>query len=213
MSPQLQEKFVREVMPIIEKTLPRFVTAQYGEDVADVVQSALLAACANADSLERRGQPVIAESVAYYAIQGSRTGRRALNAGRCDVFSPGAQVDGRSALVSMDAPLDETVPDGRTLHDALADRHDDPATQAMRHVDWGGFTPRLTEQQQTVLTATAVGDSGIDTAAVLNVCPPRVVQVKREIADKARTYWGSTVLADAGSKPGWRRDFEQRRVA
>jgi len=71
----------------------------------------------------------------------------------------------------------------------------------------------LTDQQQFVLQAPAVGVGGIEQAAALDVCPPRVVQVKREIAEKARGYWGSTVLADAGAKPGWRREYEQRRVA
>ena len=45
------------------------------------------------------------------------------------------------------------------------------------------------------------------------VSAPRVVQVKREIAEKARGYWGSTVLADAGVKPTWRREWERRWVA
>ena len=59
----------------------------------------------------------------------------------------------------------------------------------------------------------AVADSGIEQAAALNVSAPRVVQVKRQIAEKARAYWGNSVLSDAGSKPGWRRECERRRAA
>ena len=216
MSPQLQEKFMAEIAPIIEKTITRYVTPQGGEDTQDVIQDALVSACQAAESCERRGQPVIANSVAYYAIRSSRSGRRALSAGRTDAFSPGAQIDGRSVLLSLDAPDDpddDPDPASPCLHAVLASRHEDPASEATRHLDWGGFVPQLTRQQQTVLTGTAVGDSGIDTAAALNVCPPRVVQVKREIAEQARGYWGNSVLADAGSKPSWRREFEQRRAA
>jgi len=83
----------------------------------------------------------------------------------------------------------------------------------MRRVDWNGFTPGLTEQQQHVLTATARGDSGIETAAAIARSPGRVVQLKREIAEQVRGYWGNSVLADAGAKPAWRREFEQHRRA
>ena len=58
-----------------------------------------------------------------------------------------------------------------------------------------------------------LGVEGIETAAALKVSQPRVTQVKREIAYEVRRYWGSTVLVDAGSKPSWRREYEQRRAA
>ena len=153
MSPQLQERFMAEIAPIIETTLPRYVYPQAGEDRRDLIQDALVAGCQMADSLERRGQPVIANSVAFYTIQNARAGRRALNAGRTDVFSPRCQIDGHSLLVSLDEPHadDEPAPeddDEQTLHAALADPQDDPATQAMRRVDWGGFVPQLSQQQQ-----------------------------------------------------------------
>ena len=48
-------------------------------------------------------------------------------------------------------------------------------------------------------------------ATEMNVSPPRVVQLKREIAADARGYWGESVLQDAGAKPAWRREQEQRR--
>ena len=58
-----------------------------------------------------------------------------------------------------------------------------------------------------------MGVEGIEQAAALNVYPPRVVQVKREIAEKARAYWGKTVPVDVGTKPVWRREYECRRAA
>ena len=216
MSPQLQERFMAEIAPIIEKTITRYVTPQVGEDTQNVIQDALVDACHAADSLERRGQPVIANSVAYYTIQRARAGRRALSSGRTDVYSPGAQMDGHSVLLSLDAPEDpddDPDPASPCLHAVLASKHEDPATEAIRHLDWNGFVPQLTRQQECVLQATARGDSGIELSATLGVSQPRITQVKREVSEKATAYWGSTVLADAGSKPNWRREYEQRRVA
>ena len=89
MSPQLQTLFVKTIMPIIEKTIPRFVTPLGGEDARDLVQDTLADACFQVDRLEQRGQPVFATSVAHYAVQRARVGRRALSSGRTDVFSPG----------------------------------------------------------------------------------------------------------------------------
>ena len=57
----------------------------------------------------------------------------------------------------------------------------------------------------------AVGYAVKELAAEVNVSPPRIVQLKREIAADARQHWGESVLQDAGAKPAWRREQEQRR--
>ena len=44
-----------------------------------------------------------------------------------------------------------------------------------------------------------------------NISPPRVVQLKREIATDARGYWGESVLQDAAAKPAWAREQQQNR--
>ncbi len=212
MSPTLQQQFVKQILPIIIAVVPKAIKPIGCEDREELVQDALAMACEGADSLEKRGKQIIARSVAYYAIQRLKSGRRFKQAGRSDVLSTGCRLH-NCRVESLDAPVEQHNEDGEhlTLGDMIAARKDDPAQRAIRHLDWSGFTLDLDQRKQRILTGTAAGFAVKELATEINVSPPRIVQLKREIAADARGYWGESVLQDAGERPVWRREQEQRR--
>ncbi len=211
MSPTLQQQFIQNILPIIVATVPKAIKPIGCEDREELVQDALAMACEGADSLEKRGKEIIARSVAYYAIQRLKSGRRFKQAGRTDVLSTGCRLH-NCQVESLDAPVqqgddDETL----TLGDMIAAKKDDPAQRAVRRIDWSGFTSDLDQRKQRVLTGTAAGFAVKELADEMNVSPPRVVQLKREIAADARGYWGGNVLQDAAAEPAWAREQLQNR--
>jgi DNA-directed RNA polymerase specialized sigma24 family protein len=197
------------IVPIIERTIPRTVTPVGSDDHEELVQDAIVSACQMAESLERSNRPIIASSVAYYAIQRTKSGRRSQYGGRADALCSAAIMDGSSAPVSLDACLDLGTDDsdGLNLGDVLADHRDDPATLAARKMDWTAFMRRLPIQHRTVVTGTAIGTPSKDLAESLRVSPPRVTQIRREAGVRLRNSMGTDILAESTREIPWRRDL------
>ena len=207
MSPALQQQFMSEIAPVLISTVPRVIRSVGSEDADELVQDALAEACRSVDSLERRNRPIHPSSVVYYTIQRLKTGRRSTSGGRTDVMSAGCQLDGRCQLDSLDAPLTFEGDEGdeMCLGDVIASRRDDPASRAVRELDWSEFMSELTSRQQQVVWATVTGFSGKEQARSMGVSAPRVTEHKCAIAKRATQFWGETVLQDAGDTPLWRK--------
>ncbi len=206
MSPAAEAMFMERVYPTIVGTVTRSVMPIGSEDVEELVQDTAVSACHGIESLEARGKEIHPSSVAWYAIQRAKSGRRSMSASRRDVLAPGTALDGDVSLMSLDQPVEDDMGDEAfTLHDAVADRADDPATIAMRHIDWAQFWAGLDDKERYVVQATAVGDMGIDQAKHLGMTPAGVVYVKRRVANKARAFWGDGILADLSHRPAWLR--------
>src|ERR1035437_87978 len=136
-----------QIMPLIRSTVMRTIKPVGCEDHQEIVQDATAMAADMLDSSERKGKALIPKSVAYYAVQAAKSGRRSTYAGRSDAFSYAAHKDGRALLVSMDEPLEiGEYDDDRTFGDMLADKHDDPATMGARNVDWNELMGKLDDR-------------------------------------------------------------------
>jgi DNA-directed RNA polymerase specialized sigma24 family protein len=198
-----------DIVPIIQRIIPRTVVPVGADDHEELIQDAIVSACQMAESLERSNRPIIASSVAYYAIQRTKSGRRSQYGGRADALCSAAIMDGNSAPVSLDACLDLGTDDddGLPLGDVLADHRDDPATLAARKMDWNEFLYRLPEGQRMVVRETAIGTQPKDLAEALHVSRPRITQLKREIGVRLRDTMGSDILAEATREIPWRRDL------
>jgi hypothetical protein len=212
MSPALQLAFVQHVIPIITATVPRTVTPVGAEDPEELIQDGIVLACRAAEELERRRKPVLLRSVAYYAIQRLKSGRRSYSAGRTDVMSPGCQLDGNAEVASLEEPVHVSDADDEyvTLGGVLASRKDDPAQAAVRNTDWSAFMTLLDGPQQYIVRATAEGQSVNDQAEHLKVSAPAVCSRRQTVARRARCFWGDSVLTDVQAQPLWRRQAEQR---
>ena len=95
-----------QIMPLIKATILRTIKTVGCEDHEEVVQDATAMAADMLDSSERKNKALIPKSVAYYAVQAAKNGRRSTYGGRSDAFSYAAHKDGRAVLVSMDEPAD-----------------------------------------------------------------------------------------------------------
>ena len=210
MSPATQQLFMQQIAPMLMAAVPRAVAPVGAEDADELVQDAIATACDAVDRLERRGKRIIPRSVAYYAIQRLKSGRRSTGSGRTDVMSPGCRLDGNCSLTSMDEPLRAGDDGGEpTLGDAIAGRGDDPSQLAARNADWAEFMAGLDGAQQYIVRATAEGESLDDQAARLRVSPSAACQRRHTIGRRARQFWGDSVLADAQTQPLWRRQMQR----
>ena len=202
------EMLVSRIMPIILGAIAGgAVRPMDTEDVAELQQDCVASAAAMLDAVETQGKPMKPSVIAYYALQRAKTGRRSMSAGRTDVLSPGTILDGNSAVVSMDALLEEGEQDDAdmTLHDVLEGRGEGPDVKAARDIDWGGVMATLPAQQRKVVRCTAEGYGPSDIGEKLRVSAPRIVRIKREVAARIREAWGDDAVADVCRKPVWRR--------
>jgi len=203
------ELLVTQIMPIIMGAIARGAVRTVGsEDLEELQQDALASAASMLDSAERDNKPVAANSIAYYALQRTRSGRRSTSANRTDVMSPGAILDGNSVVNSLDEAVGgdpDHDNDEMTLHDVLGGSDDAPDTVAARELDWGSLMKTLPEKHGMVVQRTAEGFGPNEIAAELGVCAPRVVQLKRKVGRRIREVWGSDALADVARKPAWKR--------
>lgn len=206
MSPEAGELLLDRIVPIIAATVPAKVKTVGSEDHAELVQDCIASAAQMIDAAEANGKPLIPQSIAYYAIQRTKSGRRVMSAGRTDAMASATALDGNAHVESMDQPLqDERCEDGHfTLHDCLADPTDDTAQRAGRACDWSEFERHCDDREQAVLRAIVEGRKMNKVAKRFRISAPRICQIQREIGNRIADLWGVNALSDAISEPNWR---------
>lgn len=205
MSPQAGMLLVEEIMPIISATVPRVVRPVGAEDSEELVQDAVCSAAQMVEASEKAGKPLYSSSIAFYAIQRTKSGRRAMYAGRADAMCPAVQLDGAVALDSMDQECEgDTGGETVTLHDVLAAQMEDPAQQAGREIDWSELLQRMDDRDIQILTLTAEGGKLNKLARKFGVSQARVCQLRRELGRRVHESWGPTALQDATREAAWK---------
>jgi hypothetical protein len=215
MSPEAGLLLVDEIVPRILAAVGRGSVKPVGsEDHEELAADCTAMAAQMLDHAERAGKPLYAASVAFYAAQSSKVGRRSTSASQTGVLSPACQIQGNSIVESMDAALvtNETETDEVTLHDVLAHRDEDPGTLAARKMDWGDLTRSMDERSVDILLATAQGCMVKEIAATYGISPARVVQIKRQIAGTIKSTWGTKAMENVLSLPQWRRSVRSKPI-
>lgn len=204
MSPATAKLLIDEVLPRIRSAVPNAIKRVGCEDVEELIQDTAAQAAYALESCENRGVPIYPASVAFYAIQRAKSGRRANYAGRADVLSSACQLDGRSALSSMDEPIpSDTEGDELTLHDVLGRNEADPAEQAARELDWEPLLAELDARKLAILRTVAEGGTLNRLAKRFGISNPRITQLKSELAKQIKGRLGNNVLADVIRRPRW----------
>ncbi len=214
MSPQAGRTLVSRILPLITAAVARGAVRPVGsEDTEELVQDALALAARFIESAEQNNRPVIPSSFAYYAIQRLKSGRRSANHPGADAMSPQAQIQSGVGLDSMDAQPDGDHGEnpGLSLHELLDAPGEDPAAIACRQTDWTELLEGMSRKRRSLVRDIAEGFSGREIANRLRVSPPRIVQLKREIAADIEDDWGEGVLDEAGRKPQWMNGITARR--
>ena len=197
---------VGKVVPLIMAAIHHGAVKPVGsEDREELISEATAIAARTLDSCESRGKPVSPNSLAYYAIQTLKSGRRSGSAGRTDAMCPAVQLDGNVAMSSMDETIgiDVEADCDITLHDCLAGRGESVDVTAARDLDWPMVAERLDPREQYVVNQTALDTPCVKMAKRLKISTPRITQLKREVAGKIRGAWGEDALADAVREPMW----------
>jgi DNA-directed RNA polymerase specialized sigma24 family protein len=197
---------LEEIMPIVAGTVPRVARPLHGEDREELVQDTLATAAKMLDDAERGGILPPARSIAYYAIQRTKSGRRSYGGHRLNPLSAGFSKHSSERMLSLDAEmLPSADAEGRTLGDFIVSSKDDPATECARKLDWRAFLETLDRRHRTVFTKTAVGVPCKEIARTLGVSSACISQMKGALAAKARAYFGVDSLSKLTGDPEWKR--------
>lgn len=204
MSPQAGSLLL-SILPIITSAIRRDINLVGCEDEPELVQDAAAVAAGMLDSAERKGKTPLPRSVAYYALQTIKSGRRSTQSGRTDVYSSAALLDGSVHMLSCEQVVVGDADEDITIGNMIADKGDDPGTEAMRNLDWQELLDDMPERDVDIITGLAQGKMSSELAADIGVSRPRITQSKNNIADRIRSEWGSDILNQTADKPLWRR--------
>ena len=207
MSTEAGEVLLGTITPILKATVFRTVRPLPGETYEELIQDGLGDAAKSLESLERRGKPLMGNSVAYYTLQHLKNGRRMMDSGCADVYSCMRRATTPDDIMSFDAELEFGDDETLTLADMLADHHPDPSEEVGRKLAWEDLSRHLSFQQLKVLRAVAEGGKLSDVAKELGVSPPRVTKIKWEIGEMARKILGDDILNEVVSESAWERDL------
>ncbi len=196
---------VQQILPLIAGAINRGRIKFAGvEDSEELTQDCLALAAQHLEAAEAKGQPYTPGTIAYYALQNVKAGRRSTGSSTTDVMAAGTQLSGRCVVRSMDEPIMlEDEQDEMDLHALLASPDEDTAVAASRRMDWDAALVCLDNRQTGVVCATAIGLSVNETAAQYEVSAPRVIQIRNKAGERIHEAWGTTGLDD--QTPGWRR--------
>ena len=205
MSPSAALMLEKEIYPIIRNTIPRTARPMGSEDSQELVQDATASAAEMLESMEKSGRKPLPNSIAYYSIQRTKSGRRSYGDNRTDVMFPGYQMDHEGSLCSMQDPICDE--DDSTVGDTIASRSEDMAAKVLRKIDWDAFLDTLDARKRRIVEEMMLGYGTGDIARLLAVTAPRIVQLKRDIARKIKEFMGDNILNDAGQESVWQRDI------
>ncbi len=210
MSPRAGWLLVNEILPRLRSAVPLVAHCVGAEDPEELIGDATLHAARILHSAEQRGKTVSASSVAYYAIEHTRSGRRSCGNSASDVHGAATQLKGRSRLESMEqvvASNEECGGEIWELHDVLSRDEEDPGTKAARKMDWSEFASALTERERAVINCIVEGRSLRDAAKSFRVCDSTMQGDKRKLAVKIQNYMGSDILVQIKKLPRWKDDI------
>ena len=210
MSPRSGWLLVNEILPRLRSAVPQVAHCVGAEDPEELIGDATLHAARILHSAEARNKTVSASSVAYYAIEHTRSGRRSCGNSRVDVMAAGTQLHGHSRLDSLEqvvASNEECGGEIFELHDVLASGQEDPSTQAARKMDWETFMASLSPRDQAIIQFMIEGTQGPAIARKLGVCSSTIHHRKKSLAAKILEFMGPRILQEIQRWPRWKDDL------
>lgn len=191
---------------IVKATIPKVARPIGSEDTEELIQDTLASAAEMIESMERQGKEPIPNSIAYYSIQRTKSGRRSYGAQRTDVMSAGYAMDNDS-LFSIDADVGDDEGCPMSLHDVIAADSEDPSEVVLRDMDWHEFMSGLDARKRRILAELMVGMGTNEIAKLFGISAARITQLKREIGQHLRVFMGDDILAEVGRETVWRHDI------
>ena len=210
MNSQTAEMLLEEVAPRLTNLL-RSVIPVGVEDSQELLQDGIAMAAQLLDRCYQAGKSVTPGNIAYYVTLSLKQGRRSTGFKATDAMGPATQLRGRSATVSIDQPLEGAWQESMTLADMLADDQEDPATAALRNLDWEELAESSTSREMAVAAALTQGYQLKETAQAYGVSPSSFNTARNSLAQRIREEWGPDILVDSGRDPAWMANLNTER--
>ena len=201
-----QQQFV-EMMTDIERIAGHVFKRLSPADREEAVAEAVAQCWQNHLHCVAAKKKVKPSSMAYYAVQGVKSGQSLSGTSSTDVLARRTQMLGRASVRSLDSVAERCAgdaggPDGGDWSEALVDKRiwERPPERARLKLDYGQFLslPELTEQERATFEMLAEQYRTSEMAERLGVSAPRVCQVKGSVGRKLVDFFGASI------QPDWR---------
>lgn len=209
----LNDMLVSEVVPRLRNSVHTVPKVGH-EDDEEILQDATLMAARMMESAEKAGKRFTAGNMAWYATKAARRGRRSYYTGRCDVMSPGCQIDGMARHESLDDMVEMEFGDAGTLHDVIAPpgylgQAPDPAEEAARNIDWEAFLANSPPRYRIAIEVLVTGGTMREAGKRCGLGDSAALLLKRRIASDLIAFFGDDVIRRLlnGTRPTWESDL------
>ena len=204
MSPNAGNILLNEVAPRLHTTVRRQVPAVGCEDAQELTQDAVALAARLLHQAEANGKSVTAGNIAYYALQHAKSGRRSVGYSNADVLGTATQLNGRSLVKSLHAPVPLPEDAEADFLDLFESEPEDPSCLAARKLDWAAFLATVEERARAILLCVAEGGSLRSVAIRWGVSDSTMQGYKRKLAAAIREFMGADVLTLIVKQPAWK---------
>ena len=212
MSPQAGAVLLEQIAPRLKAAVP-FIKPVGSEDAAELLQDGLCMAAHLLESNERQGKNVPASSVAFYTVLHLKSGRRSHSAARTDVMGSGTQLDGKTAVISMETEVayDPETMQPICLGEFLTCDQDDPSTKACRNIDWDEFIDSHDYRYGVLLKDMAEGRDVLSRSKEWGQKYSQVRVLKEKMETALREHMGPDAVEDSMRRPAWVGDLHAER--
>lgn len=212
MSPQTSSVLLEQIAPRLRGAVAHIKPVGC-EDKEELYQDGLLMAANLLVANERSGKQVAASSVAYYTILHLKSGRRSHSAARTDAYGSGTQLDGKSAVLSLESEVgyDPETMEPIRLGEFLSCTNDDPSTMACRNLDWAEFVTSHDYRYGVLLQDMVEGKNVMDRSKEWGTKYSQVRVLKEKMENDVREHMGESAMADCMSVPRWKAGIHAER--
>ncbi len=212
MSPESGAVLMEQIAPRLKAAVP-YIKPVGCEDKEELLQDGLCMAAHLLENNERQGKQVPPSSVAYYTILHLKSGRRSHSAARTDVYGSGTQLDGKTALLSMETEVgfDPETMEPIRLGEFLSCSQDDPSTRACRNIDWDEFIDSHDYRYGVLLKDMAEGKDVLARSKEWGKKYSQVRVLKEKMESDLREHMGPEAVADVVRRPQWFGDLHAER--
>lgn len=212
MSPEAGICLMEQIAPRLKSAVP-YIKPVGSEDKDELLQDGLAMAAHMLDANERNGKLVPPSSVAYYVCLHLRSGRRSYGSGRTDVMFSTTQLDGKSAVLSMETEVgfDPETMEPIRLGEFLSCSQDDPAVKAGRNIDWDEFINSHDYRYGVLLKDMAEGKDVLSRSKEWGQKYSQVRVLKEKMETELREHMGPEAVNDAMRRPRWFGDLHAER--
>ena len=212
MSPEAGAVLLEQIAPRLKGAVAH-IKPVGSEDREELLQDGLCMAAKLLEANERQGKLVPPSSVAYYVCLHLKSGRRSHSAARTDVMGSGTQLDGKTAVLSMETEIgfDPETMEPIRLGEFLACHQDDPSIRACRNIDWDGFIQSHDYRYGVLLKDMAEGKDMLARSREWGQKYSQVRVLKERMEQALREYMGPDAVADAMRRPAWVGDLHAER--